>query len=216
MEICKTCRQPIKNTSKFLWIFDNGHGGIIDGIYQTAGKRSPIWSNGSQLFEGEFNRSIVDRLVKLCQDANIDYVNLVDTNLDISLPKRTAKANEIYRNTNKPCIYVSIHANGFTEESANGWEVYTSKGETKSDEIATVLFEKAQAEFPTHKMRRDTKDGDPDKEANFYVLKHTAMPAILSENFFMTNEKECKLLMSEDGRDRIAKIHFEMIKEIEQ
>ena len=216
MEICKTCRQPIKNTSKFLWIFDNGHGGIIDGIYQTAGKRSPIWSNGLQLFEGEFNRSIVDRLVKLCQDANIDYVNLVDTNLDISLPKRTAKANEIYRNTNKPCIYVSIHANGFTEESANGWEVYTSKGETKSDEIATILFEKAQAEFPTHKMRRDTKDGDPDKEANFYVLKHTAMPAILSENFFMTNEKECKLLMSEDGRDRIAKIHFEMIKEIEQ
>ena len=192
MEICKTCRQPIKNTSKFLWIFDNGHGGIIDGIYQTAGKRSPIWGNGSQLFEGEFNRSIVDRLVKLCQNANIDYVNLVDTNLDISLPKRTAKANEIYRNTNKPCIYVSIHANGFTEESANGWEVYTSKGETKSDEIATVLFEKAQAEFPTHKMRRDTKDGDPDKEANFYVLKHTAMPAILSENFFMTNEKECK------------------------
>jgi len=216
MEICKTCRQPIKNTSKFLWIFDNGHGGIIDGIYQTAGKRSPIWSNGLQLFEGEFNRSIVDRLVKLCQDANIDYVNLVDTNLDISLPKRTAKANEIYRNTNKPCIYVSIHANGFTEETANGWEVYTSKGETKSDEIATILFEKAQAEFPTHKMRRDTKDGDPDKEANFYVLKHTAMPAILSENFFMTNEKECKLLMSEDGRDRIAKIHFEMIKEIEQ
>jgi len=216
MEICKTCRQPIKNTSKFLWIFDNGHGGIIDGIYQTAGKRSPIWSNGSQLFEGEFNRSIVDRLVKLCENANIDYVNLVDTNLDISLPKRTAKANEIYRNTNKPCIYVSIHANGFTEESANGWEVYTSKGETKSDEIATILFEKAQAEFPTHKMRRDTKDGDPDKEANFYVLKHTAMPAILSENFFMTNEKECKLLMSEDGRDRIAKIHFEMIKEIEQ
>jgi N-acetylmuramoyl-L-alanine amidase len=65
-------------------------------------------------------------------------------------------------------------------------------------------------------MRRDTKDGDPDKEANFYVLKHTAMPAILSENFFMTNKKECKLLMSEDGRDRIAKIHFEMIKEIEQ
>ena len=216
MEICKTCRQPIKNTSKFLWIFDNGHGGIIDGIYQTPGKRSPIWSNGSQLFEGEFNRSIVDRLGKLCQDANIDYVNLVDTNLDISLSKRTAKANEIYRNTNKPCIYVSIHANGFTEESANGWEVYTSKGETKSDEIATILFEKAQAEFPTHKMRIDTKDGDPDKEANFYVLKHTAMPAILSENFFMTNEKECKLLMSEDGRDRIAKIHFEMIKEIEE
>lgn len=216
MKICKCCRQPINLDSKYLWIFDNGHGGIIDGIYQTAGKRSPIWEDGTQLFEGEFNRSIVDRLMKLCEDARIDCVNLVDSDLDVSLSDRTTKANEIYRNTDKPCIYVSIHANGFTEESANGWEVYTSNGETKSDEIAEILFYKAQAEFPIHNMRKDTRDGDADKEANFYVLSKTAMPAILSENFFMTNEEECRLLMSEDGRDRIAKIHFEMIKELEK
>ncbi|MCG9704983.1 hypothetical protein [Photobacterium damselae] len=39
-----------------LFILDAGHGGIINGQYQTAGKRSPIWSDGSQLFEGEFKR----------------------------------------------------------------------------------------------------------------------------------------------------------------
>ena len=216
MKICKCCRQPIKSDSKNLYIFDNGHGGIIDGVYQTAGKRSPIWSDGTQLFEGEFNRSIVKRLVAMCEKANIDYVNLVDTNVDIPLSTRTSQANEIYRNTDKPCIYISIHANGFSDEAANGWEVYTSVGETKSDEIAEVLFNKAQAEFPTHKMRKDTRDGDADKESNFYVLKNTAMPAILSENFFMTNEAECRLLMSEEGRDRIAKIHFEMIQELEK
>ena len=216
MKICKYCKQPIEMDSKNLYIFDNGHGGIIDGVYQTAGKRSPVWSDGTQLFEGEFNRSIVDRLMKLCEDANIDCINLVDTNVDIPLSTRTSQANEIYRNTDKPCIYISIHANGFSDEAAHGWEVYTSIGETKSDEIAEVLFNKAQAEFPTHTMRKDTRDGDADKEANFYVLKNTAMPAILSENFFMTNEAECRLLMSDDGRDRIAKIHFEMIKELEK
>jgi N-acetylmuramoyl-L-alanine amidase len=202
--------------SKNLYIFDNGHGGIIDGVYQTAGKRSPIWSDGTQLFEGEFNRSIVDRLMKLCEDAKIDCINLVDTNIDVPLSTRTSQANEIYRNTDKPCIYISIHANGFSDEAAHGWEVYTSVGETKSDEIAEVLFNKAKAEFPTHTMRKDTRDGDADKESNFYVLKNTAMPAILSENFFMTNEAECRLLMSDEGRDRIAKIHFEMIKELEK
>jgi N-acetylmuramoyl-L-alanine amidase len=152
----------------------------------------------------------------MCEKANIDYVNLVDTNVDIPLSTRTAQANEIYRNTDKPCIYISIHANGFSDESANGWEVYTSVGETKSDEIANILYCKAEAEFPTHKMRKDTRDGDYDKESNFYVLKNTAMPAILSENFFMTNEAECRLLMSDVGRDRIAKIHFEMIQELEK
>ena len=63
-------------------------------------------------------------------------------------------------------------------------------------------------------MRKDTSDGDPDKESNFYVLVNTAMPAILSENFFMTNERECKtLLMTESGRE--IKIHIEMINKIE-
>jgi N-acetylmuramoyl-L-alanine amidase len=39
-------------------ILDAGHGGIIDGVYQTHGKRSPIWEDGSQYFEGVGNRQI--------------------------------------------------------------------------------------------------------------------------------------------------------------
>jgi len=208
-----------ESSSKYLWLFDNGHGGIIDGIYQTSGKRSPEWEDGTQLFEGEFNRSIVNRLVELCKNNNIDYVNLVDTQQDVSLRKRTDAANDIYREQKdkdgKNCIYVSVHANGFSKESAHGWGVYTSVGETKSDKIAQILFDKAKIEFPDHKMRRDTRDGDDDKEANFWVLRKVVMPSILSENFFMTNREESRLLLSEEGRDRIAKIHFQMIQEVE-
>ncbi len=207
---------PTENESKYLWIFDNGHGGIIDGVYQTAGKRSPVWPDGQQLFEGEFNRAIVDRLVKMCAANNILHVNLVDTQEDVSLKDRVSQANSIARSSDKPCIYVSIHANGFNQESANGWSVYTSPGETKSDEIATILFDKSMREFKGEYMRKDTTDGDPDKESNFYVLVNTTMPAILSENFFMTNSDNChKYLLSEDGRDRIAKIHFQMIQQLE-
>ena len=154
--------------SNYLWILDNGHGGIIDGEYQTPGKRSPVWEDGSQLFEGEFNRAIVNRLVKMCAEKGIECINLVDTQEDTPLSKRTAKANSIHREKGNT-IYMSIHANGFN------------------------------------------------KESNFWVLRKTAMPAILSENFFMTNYDNChKYLLSEEGRDRIAKIHFEMILEIEE
>ena len=215
--VTPNCPTPKSN---YLWILDNGHGGIIDGVYQTAGKRSPVWPDGTQLFEGEFNRAIVDRLVKMCKEAGIECVNLVDTQEDVSLSNRTEKANDIYRQQKdkdgKDCIYVSVHANGFGEEQANGWSVYTSEGETKSDKIATILAGKAAAEFPDEYMRKDTSDGDVDKEANFWVLRKTVMPAILSENFFMTNSSNChKYLLSEEGRDRIAKIHFEMIQEVE-
>ena len=87
--------------------------------------------------------------------------------------------------------------------------MYTSEGITKSDGIAKILLDKAIAEFPGEYMRGT-------KESNFYVLRNTSMPAILSENFFMTNSDNChKYLLSEDGRDRVAKIHFEMIQQIE-
>jgi N-acetylmuramoyl-L-alanine amidase len=208
---------PHETESKYLWILDNGHGGMIDGVYQTPGKRSPVWPDGTQLFEGEFNRAIVDRLVKKCEANNIDYINLVATPKDISLSERVNTANRLAKSSDKPCIYISIHADAFSDESANGWSVYTSPGTTKSDGIATILFEKAAREFVGEYMRSDKySDGDVDKEANFYVLKNTSMPAILSENFFMTNSDNChKYLLSEEGRDRVAKIHFEMIQQVE-
>ena len=215
---CPNCKcnfdvtvKPTTNIeSNYLWIFDNGHGGIIDGVYQTAGKRSPLWPDGEILYEGEFNRGIVNRLVKLCNDIGIECVNLVDTQKDVPLSDRTTSANNIANATDKPCIYVSIHANGFSDETANGWSVYTSEGKTKSDEIAKILLNKATAEFPGEYMRGA-------KESNFYVLRNTSMPAILSENFFMTNSDNChKYLLSESGRDRIAKIHLQMIEQIEQ
>mgnify|MGYP003676896669 FL=1 len=205
--------KPPTSESNYIWLFDNGHGGIIDGVYQTSGKRSPLWPDGEILYEGEFNRGIVNRLMKLCTDAGIECINLVDTQEDMPLSERTDKANDIYRQQRdkdgKPCIYVSIHANGFSDESANGWEVFTSEGETKSDIIAKVLLDKATEEFPDEKMRGT-------KESDFWVLRKTVMPAILSENFFMTNSDNCHdYLLSEDGRDRITKIHFEMIQKIE-
>ena len=62
------------------------------------------------------------------------------------------------------------------------------------------------------KIRKDSSDGDPDYESNFYVLKNTNMPAVLTENFFMDCKEECKWLMTEEAKDICAKIHVEGIK----
>lgn len=195
----------------YLWLLDNGHGGVIDGLYQTEGKRSPTWSDGSILYEGEFNRAIVNRLIERLTAERINYVNIAPELEDISLNERVRRANN-YHSQDK-CIYVSIHSNA---GGGRGYEVFTSKGQTKSDDVATVFFNEFEKEFPETKMRTDTSDDDVDKEANFYVLKNTAMPAILTENFFMDNEDECKnYLMTAEGRDRIAKAHYEAIRHIE-
>ena len=203
--------------SRRVWLLDPGHGGLNPdtGKYMTSGKRSPKWSDGTQYFEGVGNRDIVKRIVKKCADAGILALDIVNDWQDVSLSTRVNRANAIYEYY-KNAIYVSVHSNGFSKEKAHGYSVYTSPGQTKSDRLADILLGYMELEFPDHKLRKDMSDTDRDKEASFYVLRKTRMPALLSENFFMTNKRECDLLLTEDFRDRIATCHFKMIKKIEK
>lgn len=186
-------------------IFDNGHGGIIDGVYQTPGKRSPVWSDGRQLFEGDFNRKVVNKLHKLCESNGIDSVILVPELKDISLAERTKRANKIYA-SNKSSILLSIHADAFSLESANGFTFFTSPGKTKSDNISEIMFKEYEKAIPEIRPRVDTRDGDHDKEENFWMLKKSNCPAVLIECGFMTNEKECKMML--DHEDRFVEAIF--------
>ncbi len=187
-------------------LLDNGHGGIINGEYQTPGKRSPVWSDGSQLFEGEFNRAIVNRIIDALVALDIPYVNIVPEQEDIPLSTRVERANGV---DGENLLYVSVHSNA---GGGKGFEVFTTRGETRSDGVATIFGEEFVKEFPDRRLRADYSDGDLDKEANFTVIKNTRMPAVLTENFFMDNEDECRsLLMTEAGRDRIAAFHVKAI-----
>jgi N-acetylmuramoyl-L-alanine amidase len=192
---------------KPIVLLDNGHG------KETAGKRSPVWSDGSQLFEWEFNRDIVRRIAEKLEADGIPYRVLVPEETDISLTERARRANEYAKEFNGKAYVLSIHANA---GGGTGWEVYTSLGQTPSDAIATVFFEEAGREFVPDgwRMRSDYSDGDPDKEANFAILTKTTCPAILTENFFMDTEKDCRFIMSDNGRERIANMHVAAIKRV--
>ena len=188
-------------------ILDGGHG--VD----CAGKRSPIWGDGSQLFEWEFNRDIVRRIAAMLKADGVKFEILVPEETDVSLPERCRRANVIHADCGNNAVLFSVHGNA---GGGTGWECYTSVGQTKADAIATVLCEEAEKEFAPDgwKMRFDYIDGDPDKESQFYILKHTVCPAVLSENFFFDNEKDCRLMLSDAGRERIAKVHYNTIKRI--
>ncbi|HIF9333064.1 TPA: N-acetylmuramoyl-L-alanine amidase [Photobacterium damselae] len=191
---------------KVIILLDAGHGGIVDGVYQTSGKRSPVWSDGTQLFEGEFNRAIVRGIHQKLVANGIDARILVPEQEDISLGERVKRANDIYRsNPDASCYFISVHANA---GGGSGFEVYTYHGQSKSDELADCIALAFKDEFPDEPLRVDQRDGDLDKEANFYVLRKTAMPAVLTENFFMDNEEECKeILMTIEGRSKIINFH---------
>lgn len=192
------------NNYKFL--IDAGHGGIIDGVPQTAGKRSPDWECGI-LYEGVSNRKLANKVVELCRKDCLDAVILVPEDSDISLGERVRRANR-YKNA----IYLSIHSDAFHKESASGWSAFTYFGQTKSDKVADILYKHAKRS--KLKLREDNSDGDPDKEADFFVLRETACPAVLIENLFMTNKDDYLYLNSEKGQDVLAGVIYRTIKEI--
>lgn len=186
-------------------ILDPGHGS------DTPGKRSPRWPDGKQLLEYEFNRNIVGRIADGLKRNGIKYRILVTEEKDVPLQERVRRANRIWKETGRKCFGISVHANA---GKGTGWEIWTSVGKTKSDDIATIFWDEMKSEFPDGKMRIDTSDGDIDKERNFAMVYNTSCPFVLTENFFMDTESDCRLIMSEFGRQKIANAHVRAIKKV--
>ena len=108
----------------YVIILDAGHGGLINNVYQTKGKRSPVWEDGSVYYEGVGNREIVKKLTERLEADGIEVYNSNPTNYDIPLGTRVRNINaQIKANKDKKYIGVSVHSDGFTKESAHGWSV---------------------------------------------------------------------------------------------
>ena len=87
-------------------------------------------------------------------------------------------------------VFLSIHANAFSSSTANGTETYYYPKTYYDGELAQCL----QNELIASLGLRDRGIC----EANFYVVKHSDVPAALVELAFITNYNEEELLNSPD------------------
>ena len=180
-------------------LIDPGHG--ID----TPGKRSP----DGLLLEYLWNRQVADLILEGLVSAGVDASLVVTETNDVSLRNRVNRVNTICNRLGASnVLLVSIHANaagnGSAWMNAKGWSCYTSKGKTKSDQVAECLYDAFEEEFQDRKIRKDMSDGDRDWEENFYVLQKSKCPAVLLENFFYDNREECAWMLQEESKKRIA------------
>lgn len=197
-------------SNKFLTpIIDNGHGGVINGVYQTLGKRSPNWEQGV-LYEGAANRWIAAKVMQKLDYDKLPYYHVSPEHEDISLTVRANRANKIY--ASNPNVYgVSIH---FNAGRGTGWEIFTSPGETMSDHIANVFIEEFEEDFPLRARLGGTKALEKDKEANFSILRRTHCPFILLELGFMDNPDDYKKLWDPQFQDLCAEKIVRSMKEV--
>ena len=197
-------------TENFCVFLDAGHGSLDkDGKYTTAPSKMYQHSRGNFhdgrfFYEGVFNRTLTNRVAAKLNNLGISNIIVSHEYLDISLDYRVALANWYYRNFRKG-IYISNHANASGSGAARGFEVYTSPGVTASDKIAQFHWNNVKDLLGSRiSMRSDTSDGDHDKEARFFVLTRTVMPAILVEHLFFDNFDDATLLMDDEIVERFA------------
>ena len=119
-----------------------------------------------------------------------------------SLADRIARAD--VANRKKADAFISIHCNGATSPQAKGFEIWTTPGQNRSDILATDIFNSWGKMFPGQPKRTDFSDGDPDKEADFTVIKRTNCPSCLVELAFITNPDEERFLLDKISQARMA------------
>ena len=205
--------------AKQLVALDAGHGGMTPdgkGRYVTAPnkmfyhpQRYPFhgkeFDHPGWFYEGVWNRMLTDHLADILAMKEIPFVKCYHPVLDNSLSFRVTTAN--YR---KATLFISNHANASPTHRARGWEVFTSPGNTGSDQFATILHSEMRKKFPNIVYRTDTTDGDVDKEARFTVLTRTKMPSVLVENGFFDNYEDA-VWLTENYRS-IARVQADAIE----
>ena len=190
-----------------LILLDPAHG------HNTPGKRSP----DGKLLEYAYTRDLANQILATLQDKGHNAQLLVPETEDIPLKERVRRTNaQCQAHGKSNVILISIHVNaagnGTQWLNATGWSCYTTKGQTQSDTLATCLYQSAIKNFPDRRIRKDYSDSDPDWEENFYLLRKTLCPAVLTENFFMDG-LDFEFLQSIACKQAIVDTHAEGIIE---
>lgn len=192
-------------------VIDAGHN-----YSDTWQKMSPKKEDGTRFYEYQSNRRIARKLSMELDKLGVEYTYTIhpDDRNDMSLQNRVGKANAVaYKEGKDNVLFISLHSDalGTAEKwyDANGYSIFTSVGDTKSDKYAKVFEEVAKEKLePCKKKVRGLY------EKNFYVLKHTICPAILLEQLFYSNEEDLEFLESDEGVKVLVDIIVEAIKRI--
>ena len=169
-----------------LLILDAGHS------FSTAGKRN----EKENFYEWEFNNDMQYKIKARCEDLGIK-VFLTNPNpnkvSDINLTTRASLANDYWLRNSKPkSMFISIHANAYSDAVARGTETYAAKNaSTTSKSFAKVLNDnivKAMKELDHNAKDRGVKS------ENFTVKYKASMPSVLIEYGFYSNLDDLKIL----------------------
>ena len=182
-------------------VIDPGHGGNDAGAIGPSG-----------VMEKTVTLKVSLELEKLLENEGAEVIMTRDTDTEVAPRGKNATDIEELKsrcdiaNEAKADIFISIHADSFTNPASRGTTCYYfAEGSPESKKLAekvhAALIE--QIKTPSRGI----------KGCNFYVVRNTDMPAILVELAFISNPQEEKLLNSKEGVEQAAQGIFDGIED---
>jgi N-acetylmuramoyl-L-alanine amidase len=159
-------------------VIDAGHGGYDRGGIP-----------GQRVSEKEMTLDVAQRLKKVLTANGYRVVMTRDSDVFVPLGTRVAIANS-YSNA----IFVSIHFNSAKRSGAGGIETYFYSRDSLPLASAIHYFVAGGAPSSNRNVRR----------RGYYVLRKTAIPAVLVECGFLTNPTEAAYAQTASYRQKLA------------
>lgn len=179
-------------TKQINVVIDAAHGGYdLGAISNTV--------NEKQIVE-----QIANKIKTLNKNKNIVIHFTRSSDVFVPLKERSDIANTI-----KPDLVLSLHVNSSKNQDKSGVEFFVYK-ESKLYKESNDFAEKLSAE-----MAKNTsfKIGDI-KNASYSIIKNSAVPAVLIELGYLSNQKDKNHLTNEKEQDKIAESILEFVSDI--
>lgn len=188
----------LSNVKNKIITIDPGHGGSDSGA---------VGPNGYTEKEGAF--AISQKVASILNQSGAKVVMTRDSDVDVYGPNASAR-NELQArvdvgNRVNSDIFVSIHCNAFVNPAANGTQTFYYGSSYQGQRLAQNIQEKMIEANGLRDRGIST--------CNFYVVKHSYMPAVLIETAFITNYDEEALLSDDEWQTIMAKAIAEGINE---
>ena len=198
-------QKSVLNQEQITVIIDAGHGGEDGGA---------VGING--ILEKDLNLSIALKIGQILQSQNINVIYtrtedilLYDKNVDYKNRKKAldlAARVKIAEETPN-CVFVSIHMNSFSNSKYSGLQVYYSKNNPQSNELASTLQNAVRRNLQLQNNRKATE-----ATSRIFILDRLECPAILIECGFISNPEECRILCTEIYQKQLSETISEEIK----
>lgn len=185
-----TSPSPGQSATEKIVVIDAGHGG------KDAGTHGDI--DGVSYYEKDLNLKVAKKVQSILENSGIKVIMTRTSDTYPTLTERSDIAN-----INDAVMFVSIHSNSATSETASGFEVYYS---TQNNSQTTGISSKDLADSIVSELSKNVSIRNRGvKTADHVVTRTSYMPAVLVEIGFMSNKDELSLMLTDDFQNTFAK-----------